>query len=112
MQRLGQDIAEAEAEKVGCLAEVHQRRVIGTRMEQMVKLGGRVAKQQERCMTSIWSTGTTRVWNPRRIFSPNRPARNCPRKASSFPRIPNQNALRSWLPNGPLLPDVAVVAPF
>lgn len=39
MQRLGQEIAEAEAEKVGCLAEVHQRRVIGTRMEQMVKLG-------------------------------------------------------------------------
>ena len=43
MQRLGQEIAEAEAEKVGCLAEVHQRRVIGTRMERMVKLGDRVA---------------------------------------------------------------------
>ena len=39
MQRLGQEIAEVEAERVGCLAEVHQRRVIGTQMEQMVKLG-------------------------------------------------------------------------
>ncbi len=39
IERIGQEIAEAEAEKTGCLAEVHQRRDIGSRMEQLVKSG-------------------------------------------------------------------------
>src|SRR3954453_2406562 len=37
--RLGQEIAEAEAEKSGCLAEVSQRRDIGSRMDQLVRSG-------------------------------------------------------------------------
>jgi multidrug resistance efflux pump len=39
IERIGQEIAEAEAEKNGCLAEVHQRRDVGSRMEQLVKSG-------------------------------------------------------------------------
>jgi multidrug resistance efflux pump len=39
VQRLGQQIIEVEAEKAGCLAEVSQRRDIGSRMEQLAKLG-------------------------------------------------------------------------
>jgi multidrug resistance efflux pump len=39
IERIGQEIAEAEAEKIGCLAEVHQRRDVGSRMEQLVKSG-------------------------------------------------------------------------
>jgi multidrug resistance efflux pump len=39
IQRLGQEIAEAEAEKTGCLAEVQQRRDIGSRMEKLAKSG-------------------------------------------------------------------------
>jgi multidrug resistance efflux pump len=39
VQRFGQQIVEAEAEKTGCLAEVHQRRDIESRMEQLVKSG-------------------------------------------------------------------------
>ena len=39
IERIGQEIAEAEAEKSGCLAEVHQRRDVGSRMEQLVKSG-------------------------------------------------------------------------
>jgi multidrug resistance efflux pump len=37
--RIGQEIAEADAEKTGCLAEVHQRRDVGSRMEELVKSG-------------------------------------------------------------------------
>ena len=37
--RIGREIAEAEAEKTGCLAEVHQRRDVGSRMEELVKSG-------------------------------------------------------------------------
>jgi hypothetical protein len=39
IERIGQEIAEAEAEKLGCLAEVQQRRDVGSRMEQLVKSG-------------------------------------------------------------------------
>jgi multidrug resistance efflux pump len=39
IDRIGQEIAEAEAEKTGCLAEVHQRRDVGSRMEQLVRSG-------------------------------------------------------------------------
>ena len=39
IERIGQEIAEAEAEKTGCLAEVRQRRDVGSRMEQLVKSG-------------------------------------------------------------------------
>ena len=39
LERIGQEIAEAEAEKTGCLAEVNQRRDVGARMEQLVKSG-------------------------------------------------------------------------
>jgi multidrug resistance efflux pump len=39
IEHIGQEIAEAEAEKAGCLAEVHQRRDVGSRMEQLVKSG-------------------------------------------------------------------------
>jgi multidrug resistance efflux pump len=39
VKRFGQEIAEAEAEKTGCFAEVHQRRDIESRMEQLVKSG-------------------------------------------------------------------------
>ncbi len=39
IERISQEIAEAEAEKTGCLAEVHQRRDVGSRMEQLVKSG-------------------------------------------------------------------------
>ena len=37
--RLGQEIVETEAEKTGCLAEVVQRRDIGSRMDELVKSG-------------------------------------------------------------------------
>ena len=39
VSRLSQEIAEAEAEKAGCLAEVFQRRDIGSRMDELVKSG-------------------------------------------------------------------------
>jgi multidrug resistance efflux pump len=39
IERIGQEIAEAEAEKIGCLAEVRQRRDVGSRMEELVKSG-------------------------------------------------------------------------
>jgi hypothetical protein len=39
IERIGQEIAEAEAEKSGCLAEVNQRRDVGSRMEQLAKSG-------------------------------------------------------------------------
>jgi multidrug resistance efflux pump len=39
IERIGQEIAEAEAERIGCLAEVDQRRDLGSRMEQLVKSG-------------------------------------------------------------------------
>jgi multidrug resistance efflux pump len=37
--RLGHERDEAKAEKTGCLAEAHQRREVGSRMEQLVKAG-------------------------------------------------------------------------
>jgi multidrug resistance efflux pump len=37
--RLRQEMVEAEAEKAGCLAEVFQRREIGSRMDELVKSG-------------------------------------------------------------------------
>ncbi len=39
IQRLGQQIAEAEAEKAGCLAENEQRLDVGSRLEQLAKSG-------------------------------------------------------------------------
>ena len=39
IERLGQQIAEAEAEKTGCLAENEQRLDVGSRMEQLAKSG-------------------------------------------------------------------------
>jgi multidrug resistance efflux pump len=39
IDRIGQEIVEAEAEKTGCLAEVNQRREVGSRMEELVKSG-------------------------------------------------------------------------
>jgi multidrug resistance efflux pump len=39
IKRIGREIDEAKAEKTGCLAEVQQRRDVGTRMEQLSKLG-------------------------------------------------------------------------
>jgi multidrug resistance efflux pump len=39
ISRLGREIVEAEAEKAGCLAEVFQRRDIGSRMDELVKSG-------------------------------------------------------------------------
>jgi multidrug resistance efflux pump len=39
IKRLGQEIAESEAEKTGCLAEARQRQDVGSRMEQLVKSG-------------------------------------------------------------------------
>jgi multidrug resistance efflux pump len=39
VSRLRQEIVEAEAEKAGCLAEVLQRRDIGSRMDELVKSG-------------------------------------------------------------------------
>jgi len=39
IERLGEQIAEAEAEKTGCLAEFRQRQDIGTRMGQLAKSG-------------------------------------------------------------------------
>jgi multidrug resistance efflux pump len=39
IERIGQEIAEAEAEKTGCLAEVDQRRDVGSRMQQLAKSG-------------------------------------------------------------------------
>lgn len=39
IERLGLEIKEAEAESTGCLAEVLQRRDIGTRMQGLAKLG-------------------------------------------------------------------------
>ncbi len=39
IERLNKEIAETEAEKAGCLAEVSQRRDIGARMDELVKSG-------------------------------------------------------------------------
>ena len=39
IERLGQQIVEAEAEKTGCLAENEQRLDVGSRMEQLAKSG-------------------------------------------------------------------------
>jgi multidrug resistance efflux pump len=39
LKRLGHEIKEAEAEKSGCLAEVHQRRDIGLRMKRLAESG-------------------------------------------------------------------------
>ena len=39
IQRLGQQIAEVEAEKTGCLAENEQRLDVGSRLEQLAKSG-------------------------------------------------------------------------
>ncbi len=39
IKRVGREIEEARAEKTGCLAEAQQRRDVGTRMEQLAKLG-------------------------------------------------------------------------
>ena len=39
VRRIGQEIAEAEADKTGCLAEAFQRRDIGSRMDELVKSG-------------------------------------------------------------------------
>lgn len=39
IERLGHEIKEAEAERTGCLAEVHQRRDIGARMQSLAKSG-------------------------------------------------------------------------
>lgn len=38
-KRISREIEEFKAEKTGCLAEAHQRRDVGTRMEQLSKLG-------------------------------------------------------------------------
>jgi hypothetical protein len=39
VERIDREIAEAEAERTGCLAEAQQRHDIGSRMEEMVKSG-------------------------------------------------------------------------
>jgi hypothetical protein len=39
IDRLDHEVAEAEAEKVGCLAELRQRREVGSRMETLAKSG-------------------------------------------------------------------------
>jgi multidrug resistance efflux pump len=39
IKRLGNEIAESEAEKTGCLAEARQRRDVGSRMEQLALAG-------------------------------------------------------------------------
>lgn len=39
IKRLGNEIAESEAEKTGCLAEARQRQDVGSRMEQLVQAG-------------------------------------------------------------------------
>lgn len=39
VRRIGQEIAEAEADKAGCLAEAVQRHDIGSRMDELVKSG-------------------------------------------------------------------------
>jgi multidrug resistance efflux pump len=39
IERISQEIAEAQAERTGCLAEVNQRRDVGSRMEQLAKSG-------------------------------------------------------------------------
>ena len=39
VKRLSHEIDEAEAERTGCLLEVRQRREVGSRMEQLAKLG-------------------------------------------------------------------------
>jgi multidrug resistance efflux pump len=39
IKRIGREIDEAKAEKTGCLAEAHQRRDVGARMEQLAKQG-------------------------------------------------------------------------
>ena len=39
VRRLSQEVDETTAEQTGCVAEVNQRREVGTRMDQLVKLG-------------------------------------------------------------------------
>ena len=39
VDRLGRESAEAEAEKSGCLAELNQRRAVGSRMEELTRRG-------------------------------------------------------------------------
>jgi multidrug resistance efflux pump len=40
LKKLSDEIAEAEAETNGCLAEAHQRQDVGSRMEKLVQTGG------------------------------------------------------------------------
>jgi HlyD family secretion protein len=54
--RLGHEREEAKAEQVGCLAEVHQRRDVGARLEQLVKSGTASQIRSAEAIVSIEAT--------------------------------------------------------
>jgi len=54
--RLGHERDEAKAEQTGCLAEVHQRRDIGSRMNQLVKSGTASQIRGAEAMASVEAT--------------------------------------------------------
>ena len=54
--RLGHEREEAKAEQTGCLAEVQQRRDIGTRMDQLVKSGTASQIRNAEAIVSIEAT--------------------------------------------------------
>jgi multidrug resistance efflux pump len=58
IKRLGSEIEEAYAEKVGCLAEVRQRRDVGTRMEALVKSGTASQIRSAEALASQEATST------------------------------------------------------
>lgn len=56
--RLGYERDEAKAEESGCLAEVHQRREVGSRMEQLVKSGTASQIRSAEALASLEATST------------------------------------------------------
>jgi multidrug resistance efflux pump len=56
--RLGHERDESKAEKTGCLAEVEQRREVGSRMEQLVKAGTASQIRTNEALASQQATST------------------------------------------------------
>ena len=56
--RLGHERDEANAGKIGCLAEAHQRRDVGSRMEQLVKSGNATPMRADEALALLEATST------------------------------------------------------
>jgi hypothetical protein len=58
VERMGHEVEEVKAEKTGCLAEAYQRRDVGTRMEQLAKLGTSSQIRTAEALASQQATST------------------------------------------------------